>query len=113
MIPALKQWWLRRCPPARFPSLTFFANAARLTWRNPATFSTAARDLGFPLKIHADEFANLGGAALAAGLGAVSADHLVKTSDEDIRILAASTTAAVALPCTPFGLNENEYTPAR
>ena len=72
-----------------------------------------AKGLGFPLKIHADEFENLGGAALAAELGAASADHLVKTSAEDIRALAASQTAAVSLPCTPFGLAEKEYSPAK
>jgi imidazolonepropionase len=69
--------------------------------------------LGFPLKIHADEFDNLGGASLAAEIGAISADHLVKTSAADISALAASNTVAVALPCTPFGLAEREYTPAR
>jgi imidazolonepropionase len=69
--------------------------------------------LGFPLKIHADEFDNLGGASLAASLGAVSADHLVKTSPADIAALARSDTVAVALPCTPFGLAEREYTPAQ
>jgi imidazolonepropionase len=69
--------------------------------------------MGFPLKIHADEFDNLGGASLAAELGAVSADHLVKTSPADIEALAHSSTVAVALPCTPFGLAETEYTPAQ
>jgi imidazolonepropionase len=69
--------------------------------------------MGFPLKIHADEFDNLGGASLAAELGAASADHLVKTSPEDMRALAASQTVAVSLPCTPFGLAEAHYTPAR
>jgi len=73
----------------------------------------AASDLGFPLKIHADEFDNLGGASLAVELGAASADHLVKTTPADIAALAASETVAVALPCTPFGLAEREYTPAR
>jgi imidazolonepropionase len=71
-----------------------------------------ARTLGFPLKIHADEFDNLGGASLAAELGASSADHLVKTSDADIAALGRSDTVAVSLPCTPFGLAECEYTPA-
>ena len=74
---------------------------------------TAAKILGFPLKLHVDEFANLGGATLAAQLGAASADHLVKTSSADIRALAASDTVAVALPCTPFGLAQSDYTPAR
>ncbi|MFW5713678.1 MAG: amidohydrolase family protein, partial [Brevefilum sp.] len=60
-----------------------------------------------------DEFENLGGATLAAELGAASADHLVKTSPEDIRSLAQSGTVAVSLPGTPFGLNEEEYTPAQ
>ncbi len=50
---------------------------------------------------------------MAAELAAVSADHLVKTSQSDIAALAHSTTVAVALPCTPFGLAEREYTPAR
>jgi imidazolonepropionase len=54
-----------------------------------------------------------GGAALAAELGAASADHLVKTSDADIAALAKSDTVAVALPCTPFGLAEKDYTPAK
>ncbi len=65
------------------------------------------------MKIHADEFENLGGASLAAELGAISADHLVKTNGRDIAALAASSTVAVSLPCTPFGLGEKEYTPAR
>jgi len=74
---------------------------------------TKAGSLGFPLKIHADEFDNLGGASLAAELGAASADHLVKTSDADITALGKSDTVAVSLPCTPFGLAECNYTPAR
>jgi imidazolonepropionase len=74
---------------------------------------TAAKELGFPLKVHVDEFENLGGATLAAELGAVSADHLVKTSPEDISILGKSSIVAVSLPCTPFGLAEPTYSPAR
>jgi imidazolonepropionase len=72
-----------------------------------------AKELGFGLKIHADEFAGLGAAALGVALGAVSADHLVRTPAEDIIILGQSETVAVSLPCTPFGLGQNEYTPAR
>jgi imidazolonepropionase len=63
--------------------------------------------------VHVDEFENLGGAALAVELGAVSADHLVKTSLADISILGKSATVAVSLPCTPFGLAEPAYSPAR
>ncbi len=64
-------------------------------------------------KIHADEFAGLGGTRLAVELGAVSADHLVKTPAEDIRALGAGNTIAVGLPATPFGLGNHEFMPAR
>jgi imidazolonepropionase len=73
----------------------------------------AARALGFGLKIHADEFKPLGGTRLAVELGATSADHLVCTPPDEIELLAASDTIAVALPGTPFGLGHREYTPAR
>ncbi|OGO09248.1 MAG: hypothetical protein A2Z66_09930 [Chloroflexi bacterium RBG_13_66_10] len=69
--------------------------------------------MGFPLKVHADEFAGLGGTALAVGLGAISADHLVHTPPADIEAIGRSSTVAVALPCTPFGLAEQKYTPAQ
>jgi len=72
-----------------------------------------AKELGFGLKIHADEFEPLAGAALAAELGAISADHLVCTPPEEIEALARSETVAVALPGTPFGLGQREYTPGR
>ncbi len=73
----------------------------------------AARDLGMGLKLHADEFEPIGGATLAVELGAVSADHLVRTTDEQLAALAASATIAVSLPGTPFGLGHHDYTRAR
>ncbi len=72
-----------------------------------------ARALGFRLKVHADEFENLGGTRLAMELGAASADHLVTTSAAEIAALGRSSTVAVALPGTPFGLAQPAYTPAR
>jgi len=74
---------------------------------------TKAKSLGFPLKIHADEFNGLGGTGLAVELDATSADHLVETPLDDIAALGGSNTVAVALPCTPFGLAEGKYTPAK
>jgi len=70
------------------------------------------RELGFGLKIHADEFSGLGGTALAVALGAASADHLVYTPAEDIAALGRGETVAVGLPGTPFGLAQRDYTPA-
>lgn len=72
-----------------------------------------AVSLGYRLKIHADEFAGLGGTRLAVELGAISADHLVKTPDPDIAALGQGSTIAVGLPGTPFGLGHQEYTPAQ
>jgi imidazolonepropionase len=74
---------------------------------------SAAKAMGFGLKIHADEFVGLGGTGLAVELAAVSADHLVQTPDADISALGQGSTIAVGLPGTPFGLGHQEYTPAK
>jgi imidazolonepropionase len=71
-----------------------------------------ARALGFGLKLHADELSPLGGAELAARLGAVSADHLLCITDAGIDALAASGTVATLLPGTAFFLGL-PYAPAR
>ncbi len=70
-------------------------------------YLTAAKKLGFKLKIHADEIVTLGGAELAAELGALSADHLLQASDKGIEDLANSNTVATLLPCTAFSLKEH------
>jgi imidazolonepropionase len=72
-----------------------------------------AKSLGFELKIHADEMVPLGGAELAAELGATSADHLMVISDHGIEMLAASDTVAVLLPATTFCVMGERYAPAR
>ncbi|MBM3125551.1 MAG: imidazolonepropionase [Chloroflexi bacterium] len=113
MLPMLKEWWEAHAPRTPLPFVDVFCENKAFTLEQSRQILTKARSLGFPLKIHADEFDNLGGAALAAELGAASADHLVKTSDSDIDALGRSDTVAVALPCTPFGLAEADYTPAR
>lgn len=71
-----------------------------------------ARDLGLRLKLHADELSPLGGAELAAELGAVSADHLLCVTDAGIDALAKSGTVATLLPGTAFFLGV-AYAPAR
>ena len=113
MLPILCQWWEVHAPRRLPPFVDVFCEEKAFDLEQSRQILTKAKSLGFPLKIHADEFGNIGGAALAAELGAASADHLVKTSDADIAALGKSDTVAVALPCTPFGLAEYEYTPAR
>lgn len=71
-----------------------------------------AKDMGFDLKIHADEIVTLGGAELGAELGCTSADHLLHASDEGIKALANSDTVATLLPTTAFCLKE-PFAPAR
>ncbi len=73
---------------------------------------TAALDMGFATKMHADEIYPLGGAGLAADLGCLSADHLLKISDKDIDKMAKSRTVSTLLPLTAFSLMD-DYAPAR
>ncbi len=113
MLPLVKGWWETHAPRLGLPFVDVFCETGAFTLEQSRQVLTVARSLGFPLKIHADEFDNLGGVSLAVELGAVSADHLVKTSDADIAALGKSDTVAVSLPCTPFGLAESEYTPAK
>jgi len=73
---------------------------------------TKAKDLGLKLKLHADEIVRLGGAELAAELGAASADHLLQASERGIKDLAKSGVVATLLPATAFSLRE-PYAPGR
>jgi imidazolonepropionase len=70
-------------------------------------FLLQAKEQEFELKLHADEIVDTGGAELAVGVGALSADHLLQASDRGIRALAGSNTVATLLPCTAFSLKED------
>src|SRR5262249_12820270 len=73
---------------------------------------TRARELGLRLKLHADELTPLGGAELAARLGAVAAGHLLCITDAGVDALADAGTVATLLPGTAFFLGV-DYAPAR
>ena len=70
---------------------------------------TKAKEMGFKLKLHAEEFERIGGAELGVKLGAVSVDHLTAINDYDIDLLAKSNTVAVLLPGTTFFLGKRDY----
>jgi imidazolonepropionase len=106
MLSEVKTTWLQGTGNRPLPFVDVFCEPGAFDLAHSRRILETAKALGFPLKIHADEFENIGGTQLAASLGAVSADHLVKTKPEDFRALAAAGTVAVALPCTPFGLGE-------
>jgi imidazolonepropionase len=113
MLPTVKRWWEDNAPFPILPFVDVFCETGAFSLAQSRAILETAKDLGFPLKIHADEFDNLGGTSLGVELGAVSADHLVAASPEDIKALGDSDTVAVGLPGTPFGLAEEKYTPAK
>lgn len=90
-----------------------FCDAGAFTLEQARRVLAAAQALGLGLKIHADEFVALGAAKMAAELGAISADHLVRTPRDEMGALARAGTIAVLLPGTPFGLGEREFARAR
>lgn len=73
----------------------------------------AAKAIGLGPKVHADEFGHTGGAELAAEVGAVSADHLVRPSDDGIMAMARKQVVGVLLPGTPFSSMSSDYAEAR
>lgn len=70
-----------------------------------------AQNFGYQITVHADQFTS-GSSQMAVRLGALSADHLEASTEEDIKILGQSETVAVALPGASIGLGE-PFTPAR
>jgi imidazolonepropionase len=111
MLPAVARWRDKRWRDTLFCDV--FCEVGAFDLDQTRRILKAARTYGMALKIHVDEFEPLGGTCLAAEIGAVSADHVVVTPDEDIETLGRSDTIAVSLPPTPFGLAHTRYTPAR
>jgi imidazolonepropionase len=72
-----------------------------------------ARSLGLPVKLHADQLSDLGGAALAARFGALSADHLEHTSASGVRAMADAGTIAVLLPGAFYFLRDTKAPPVQ
>ena len=66
-----------------------------------------AKEMGFKIKLHADEIVQFGGGELSAELGAISADHLLQVSDRGIEEMAKAGVVATLLPCTAFSLKES------
>jgi len=99
------------CPPSLFCDV--FCDEGAFTLEQTRRILTRAKELGFSLRVHADEFANLGAATLAAELGAASADHLMVTRREEMRAMAKSNVVAVLLPGTTFGLGKTNFADGR
>ena len=89
-----------------------FCDEGVFTIEQTKNILTKAKSLGLKPKLHVDEIAYVGGAELAAEIGAVSAEHLLKVSDEGISRMAKNNVTPVILPITAFSLQE-KYAPAR
>lgn len=89
-----------------------FCDEGYFTVEQTRRILTAAREHGLRPRLHADELADLGAAKLAAELGALSADHLLRVNDESLMAMAEAGTVAILLPGTPFYLNLGKVAPA-
>lgn len=91
--------------------IDIFVEKSAFTIEEGEYYLTEAKKTGFDITVHADQFTS-GSAKLAVKFGAISADHLESTSEEDIPVLAGSETVATVLPGASIGLGM-QYSPAR
>lgn len=106
MLPAVKEQGI-----ARYCDI--FTEAHVYDIEESKTVLTKAKELGFGLKMHADEIEPMGGAELASELKCVSADHLGMTSDQGISAMKDAGVVPVLLPATLFSLGSKTYARAR
>ena len=92
------------------PSMRSARPSASRPRRRNACLRRRAR-IGLPVKLHADQLSDTGGAALAAAAGALSADHLEYTSAEGVMAMARAATVAVLLPGAFYALRETQLPP--
>lgn len=90
-----------------------FCDEGYYTREQSRALSQHAKNLGLKVKLHVDELADVNGAALAAEVNAVSADHLILANDAGIRRMAHVGVCAVLLPGTSFALKCKQHAPAR
>ena len=88
-----------------------FCESIAFSPEETAQVFSAARALGLPVRLHADQLSNLGGATLAARFGALSADHLEYASDEGVAAMAGAGTVAVLLPGAFYFIREKQVPP--
>ncbi len=104
MLPALAEAGLADAVDA-------FCEGIAFTPEETARIFAAARALGLPVKLHADQLSNLGGAALAAQFGGLSADHCEYTDEAGAVAMAKAGTVAVLLPGAFYFLRETQKPP--
>jgi imidazolonepropionase len=90
-----------------------FVEEGAFTFEHGERILRRARELGFEVRLHADEIVNTKGAELAAKLGCVSADHLLAISDAGVKAMAEAGTIATLLPTVPITMMKGQWAPAR
>ena len=98
-------------PFAKADAVDAFCEGIGFDVKQTSKVLATAKGLGFPVKLHADQLSDLGGAALAAKYGALSADHLEYASEAGVRAMAAAGTVAVLLPGAFYFLREKQLPP--
>jgi imidazolonepropionase len=88
-----------------------FCETIAFSVEETAQVFTRARECNLPVKLHADQLSNLGGAALAARFGALSADHLEYADETGVAAMARAGTVAVVLPGAYYFLREKQAPP--
>jgi imidazolonepropionase len=92
-------------------SVDAFCDNIGFTHEQTTRVFEAAKKLGLPVRLHADQLANFHGAALAAQYGALSADHLERTDEAGVAALKAAGTVAVVLPGAYYFIRETQLPP--
>jgi len=90
-----------------------FCEEGYFSYEESEFYLSELKEMGFKLKIHSDEFVSNNAALLAVEKGAVSAEHLIAMTNEEIEKLAQSNTTAIFLPGVSFFLKMDNYAPAR
>ncbi|MCM2355532.1 MAG: imidazolonepropionase, partial [Arenimonas sp.] len=110
-IAAACEWLPRLHAEGLVDAVDAFCEGIGFTPAQTRRMFEAAHALGLPVKLHADQLSNLGGAALAAEFGGLSADHIEWTDEAAVRAMAAAGTVAVLLPGAFHVLRETKLPP--
>jgi imidazolonepropionase len=110
-IDAVVDWLPRLHAEGLVDAVDAFCEGIGFTPAQTRRVFDAARVLGLPVKLHADQLSDLGGAALTAEFGGLSADHVEYTGDDAVRAMAAAGTVAVLLPGAFHCLRETRRPP--
>jgi imidazolonepropionase len=110
-IDAVVQWLPRLHAEGLVDAVDAFCEGIGFSPAQTRRVFEAARSLGLPVKLHADQLSNLDGAGLVAEFGGLSADHIEHTSEAGVRAMARAGTVAVLLPGAYHVLRETALPP--